>query len=115
MSADGLEFEATSGLCAGFVFVDHAIKAATNSRNPLFNGRRRDVYHDPLETGRRASSLKPLCSPLELRKLHPLEDCGNALTAPDAHRYQRVAALNAMELVYGLGGDDGACCADRVA
>src|SRR5207249_11479702 len=44
-----------------------------------------------------------------------LEDGGNALPAPDAHRDQRVASTGAVEFVDGLGHDDRAGRADGMA
>src|SRR6185295_11194530 len=47
--------------------------------------------------------------------LGALEDRGDALTAADAHRHQRIALVGALELVERLHGEDGAGRADRVA
>ena len=46
---------------------------------------------------------------------HPLEDGGDALATADAHRHERVAATDPLQLVNGLGGDDRARRTDRMA
>ena len=46
---------------------------------------------------------------------HALKDCGDALAAADAHGHQGVAALDALQLVQRLDGDQRARGADGVA
>src|SRR5512138_2096866 len=47
--------------------------------------------------------------------LEALEDRRDPLAAADAHGYQRIALLRALQLVQRLDGEDGAGGADRMA
>ena len=61
-----------------------------------------------LESGRSPDCRGDVAQGLSLGPSRALEDCRDALSTTNAHRDQGVAATNALQLVNGLGGDDGA-------